>query len=85
MCGEDVPRAALACPECGADHASGWREDAQLYDALDLPDAEFDHDEFVRAEFGSAGRRRNLKPRWLVTAIGLIVLFALIYFLRLRG
>src|SRR2546430_7408073 len=27
-CGEDVPPDALACPECGADHNSGWREDA---------------------------------------------------------
>ena len=37
VCGEDVPRGALACPECGADERSGWREDA-VADGLDLPD-----------------------------------------------
>ena len=36
VCGEDVPRTALACPECGADHTSGWREDAEAYDGMDL-------------------------------------------------
>jgi hypothetical protein len=56
VCGEDVPRGALACPECGADHSSGWREEAGNYDGVDLPD-EFDYEEFTRREFGS-----SLKP-----------------------
>src|SRR3954463_1087673 len=38
VCGEEVPRNALACPECGADHNSGWREDADTYDGIDLPE-----------------------------------------------
>ena len=50
MCGEDVPRIALACPECGADHTSGWREDAEAYDAVDLPDEDFNYEEFVKQE-----------------------------------
>ena len=30
VCAAEVPRSALACAECGADHNSGWREDADL-------------------------------------------------------
>ena len=56
VCGEDVPRIALACPECGADHTSGWREDAEAYDAVDLPDEDFNYEEFVKQEFGSSRR-----------------------------
>jgi endogenous inhibitor of DNA gyrase (YacG/DUF329 family) len=54
VCGEDVPRGALACPECGADHNSGWRENAESYDGIDLPE-EFDYDD-SRGE-NSAARR----------------------------
>ncbi len=48
VCGEDVPRDAVACPGCGADERSGWNEDATRYDGLDLPDEAFD-DEATRA------------------------------------
>ena len=51
VCGEDVPRTALACPECGADHTSGWREDAEAYNAVDLPDEDFNYENFVKEEF----------------------------------
>ena len=54
VCGEDVPSTASACPECGADHNSGWREGAETYDAVDLPDEDFNYEEFVKQEFGSA-------------------------------
>src|SRR5438552_6003416 len=74
-CGEDVPRDALACPECGADHNSGWREDADTYDAVDLPDEDFNYDEFVKREFGSFPKTAAIKPVWWITAILLIVAF----------
>ena len=35
-CGASIPRHARACPECGADDATGWRE-TSIYDGLDLP------------------------------------------------
>ena len=36
-CGAAIPRRARACPECGADERTGWREnDATRYDGLDL-------------------------------------------------
>ena len=77
--GEDVPRGALACPECEADHNSGSREDADTYDAVDLPDEEFDYDEFVREEFGSAPKPVGIKTVWCISAIFLIVVFIVIY------
>lgn len=63
VCGEDVPRSALACPECGADHTSGWREDAEAYDAVDLPDEGFNYEEFVQQEFYSS-RKPAIKKVW---------------------
>jgi len=80
VCGEDVSRGARACPECGADHNSGWQEDAGAYDALDLPDKDFNYDEFVRQEFGSAPKPAGVKTIWWITAIVLSVLFVVIYF-----
>lgn len=36
-CGAAIPADAKACPECGADERTGWREES-VYDGLDLPD-----------------------------------------------
>ena len=80
VCGEDVPRGSLACPECGADHNSGWRQDADTYDAVDLPDKEFNYDQFVREEFGSSAKPAAIKTIWWITAILAIVAFIAIYF-----
>lgn len=79
VCGEDVPPNALACPECGADHNSGWREDA---DSVDVSGADFDYDEFVENEFGTSPKPARIAPVWWITAIVLLVAFALFYVLR---
>jgi hypothetical protein len=68
VCGEEVPRNAAACPQCGADHKSGWREDASSYDGVDLPD-EFDYDEFVQSEFGDDRRPGGISTVWWLTAL----------------
>ena len=68
-----MPAGALACPECGADGRSGWREDAY---AADLPDDDFDYGEFVQREFGRPVKPAGIKPIWWVTAVVLIVAFA---------
>jgi hypothetical protein len=73
VCGEDVPRGSMACPECGADHNSGWREEAQTYDCAGLPEDDFDYNEFVRHEFGGGPKPTTIKPVWWVAAIVLIV------------
>ena len=79
VCGEDVPRGAPACPECGADHNSGWREDAERYDGLDLPD-EFNYEEFTRKEFGSSAKPAGISAVWWVTAIVVLALTLLYFF-----
>lgn len=77
-CGEDVPRNALACPECGADERSGWREDADEVDGLGLDDDDFDYDDFVEREFGGGGPRpHGIQPVWWITAIILLAAFLL--------
>ena len=70
ICGEDVPPRALACPECGADHNTGWKPGAM--DVADGPDEEFDYEEFTRREFGGKPAAR-LHPVWWVTAAVLLV------------
>lgn len=80
VCGEDVPRGSLACPECGADYNSGWRGDANTYDALDIPDEDFNHEEFIRREFGSAPKPAGIRTVWWIAAIALILILFVIYF-----
>jgi hypothetical protein len=86
VCGEDVPPKALACPQCGADHNSGWREDALIYDGVDLPDRNADgsfrgggesYEEFMRREFGPRWNwwPPNIKWLWAGVAIILILCF----------
>ena len=73
VCGEAVPPSASACPECGADDATGWNTDRAVYDGLDLPDNEFDYDEYRRKEFGNGGAARG-KPNTLLIWLGLIAI-----------
>ena len=82
VCGEDVPPGSLACPDCGADHNSGWRSDADLHDGLDLPEADFDYDDFVRREFGSGVKPAGIKTIWWITAIILLVLAIALYLFK---
>jgi hypothetical protein len=79
VCGEEVPRDALACLQCGADHNSGWREDADAYDGVDLPERNFNYDYFVKQEFGSQAKPAGLKTICWIVGIALIVA-VLLYF-----
>lgn len=71
-CGAQIPRNAKACPECGSDEETGWSDEAHA-SGLDLPDENFDYEEFVRREF----QEKQIDPRpsgiswfwWLVTAL----------------
>ena len=79
VCGEDVPPRSLACPECGADHNSGWREDAAAYDGVDLGKDEFNYEEFVREEFGTSPKPRGISFVWWLTAIVLLAALTVLW------
>ena len=75
VCGTGVPPAAQACPDCGADHNSGWREDAIASDGLDLPEDDFDYDAYVREEFDPTVKPRGIKTGWWLAAILVVLAF----------
>ena len=77
VCGEDVPRNAKACPECGADERSGWREDADAIDAAGAPEDEFDYERFVADEFGEPRKKSSSQWLWWIVAVVLLAAFAL--------
>jgi hypothetical protein len=73
-CGALVPERARACPECGADEETGWSDDATLQ-RLGAPEEEFDHEDFVRSEFGQPSD--SIKPHgipwmWWLVAVALL-------------
>ena len=76
ICGEDVPPNSLACPECGADERTGWKEDAHTYDGLDLPDDDFDYDDYVKTEFGAPEHQAAAKGLWWFVAVAVLILLA---------
>ena len=73
--GAEVRVGAKGCPDCGSDDNTGWKEDETEVGALDLPEEDFDYDEFTRREFG-AGRVKphGIAWKWWVTAIVLLIL-----------
>ena len=79
VCHEEVTAEALACPECGADHNSGWRENANADGDVNLPDDDFNYDDFVKREFGLRVKPSGLKVVWWIAGILLIVALLLIY------
>ena len=70
-----MPRKARACPECGADESTGGSEEAAA-SGLDLPDQDFDYDEYVKREFEPQPERlpRGIKPLWWIVAVLLVLL-----------
>lgn len=70
LCGAEIPPKAHACPECGADERTGWREQS-VYDGIDLPDDE---------ETQAADRRSQQKRdghRWLWWLVAATVILTL--------
>ena len=74
-----MPRGALACPGCGADETTGWNDRA-TGQRLDLPDDEFNYDEFVQEEFGERAENRaktkGVSWLWWIVALGLVLAFS---------
>ena len=61
-CGTTIPRRARACPHCGADERTGWRE-ISVYDGLDLPDSAYE------AGRPRTSHRGRLPWYWVLAAI----------------
>lgn len=79
-CGAEVPPNARACPACGSDEQTGWSKQAR-YDSLDLPEENFDYDDFVKREFGDE------KPlpcgiRWFWWLVALLLIGLVLLWLR---
>lgn len=57
-----------------------WEQDS-AYDGLDLPDDDFDYEDYVAREFGGKPHRRvGIAWYWWLTALLLLVLLALTLF-----
>ena len=69
-----MPTGALACPECGADERSGWRED--VVDGLDLPEEAVDYGEFMKREFGREVKPEGIGWVWWAAAVAALLAFA---------
>lgn len=70
-CGAEIPPRSRACPECGADERTGWRE-SSVYDGLDLPDTA--HNDEHPAAPGTGG----LSWLWWITGVILLVTLAVL-------
>jgi len=78
VCGAAVPPKAKACPACGADDDTGWAEDAGV-EQVDLPDEDFNYEEFLKREFGGG---KNPKPHgihWFWWLVGILLVAAFVW------
>jgi hypothetical protein len=71
QCGADIPPRAHACPVCGADERTGWREQS-VYDGLNLPDEDTDND--PRSAARSSRPRDRLAWYWVLTIVAVLLL-----------
>jgi hypothetical protein len=69
-CGAAIPRDARACPECGADERTGWRE-SSVYDGLELPDSAYADDDPPPAK----SRTRS----WIPVVITVLLIVVLVW------
>ncbi len=81
VCGEEVPRNAKSCPECGACDKSGWSDD-QYLDGLDLPDEDYTTGEPLEASSRTSGKPSGMNKIWVIVTV--LVLAALVW-LTLRS
>jgi hypothetical protein len=73
-CGAAIPRHARACPECGADEHTGWRE-TDIYDGIDFPDEDRGREDTIDRRNASARGRAVNGIAWYWWAIGVLIIF----------
>lgn len=87
-CGNDVKVGSPYCPTCTPPKKrpkkaspEPWQQDDYL-DAIDLPDEDFDYEEFTAREFGSAPPHRQIGIAWYwwATAAALLIGFLAVTF-----
>lgn len=71
VCGAEIPSGARACPECGADDRTGWREQS-IYDGLDLPGE----------ESSPASRRSGPGLFWKIAGLAMLVVVVVLVLLN---
>lgn len=71
-----MPAGALACPECGADERTGWKEDEADGVFFEDPESGFDYDDFVEREFGHGPKPPGMSWGWWLVGVLLLVSFA---------
>lgn len=76
-CGAAIPRHAKACPECGADERTGWRE-TDLYDGLDLPEEAFAEEDAPTRPRRSLSTVRVNGVAWYWWCAGIVLLIVLV-------
>jgi RNA polymerase subunit RPABC4/transcription elongation factor Spt4 len=73
-CGAEIPRGAKACPECGADERTGWRE-TSVYDDLDLPESAYDDESKASKSVPPAKRVNGIAWYWWMIGIVVVIVF----------
>lgn len=77
-CGAEVPRRALACPECGSDDQTGWADEDTRHDALwDTFDENEEYEEVVR-ELRPPGETTGARRDVVLAIIALITIAAFV-------
>lgn len=74
-CGADVKVGSSGCAKCNDLDPWELEDDDQIYDGLDLPDDDFDYDEFVEKEFGDGIPKHGMSLVWWVTGVILLIAF----------
>ena len=76
------------CPRCAKKNPvrkperKAWEQE-ETADGLDLPDEDFDYDDFIAKEFGRVPHRKiGIKWYWYVVALVLLLLMAIGIFVR---
>lgn len=81
-CGADVPRGALACPECGSCAETGWSDEA-ADDPLGLSASEaFDYEEYVKREWGDVPDHSSARINGRTIATVLLIILVCWAFLK---
>ncbi len=84
-CGAEVRVGSAGCPKCTVTprkkkravvEKKSWEQD-EIHDGLNLPDDEFNYEEFLEEEFGGGKKKRGKDFFWWCVAVVLLVAMVL--------